>query len=146
MDNEMIMLPRQAWDKDRETHEEGFSGRRAPSRSRLRRTAIYITPKISARLRCAKRLLLRCHFHTSEKRHQFTKTGSGQTYQENLRGKAGRFLQVSALASDYDSSRLCASDCPDRVDNVWWSTKGVTAQAHYDLINNLFVQVSERHR
>lgn len=49
--------------------------------------------------------------------------------------------EVAALASDYDPSQLCASVCPDRVDNVWWSTKGVTAQAHYDLINNLFVQV-----
>ncbi len=49
--------------------------------------------------------------------------------------------QVSALSSDYDPSQLCATVCPDRVDNVWWSTKGVTAQAHYDLINNLFVQV-----
>ena len=39
------------------------------------------------------------------------------------------------------NGRLCASVCPDRVDNVWWSTKGVTAQAHYDLINNLFLQV-----
>lgn len=49
--------------------------------------------------------------------------------------------EVSALAADYDLSQLCASVCPDRVDNVWWSTKGVTAQAHYDLINNLFVQI-----
>ena len=49
--------------------------------------------------------------------------------------------EVAPLAGDYDSSALCASSCPERVDNVWWSTKGVTAQAHYDLINNLFVQV-----
>ena len=49
--------------------------------------------------------------------------------------------EVSALSSDYDPSQLCATVCPDRVDNVWWSTKGVVAQAHYDLINNLFVQV-----
>lgn len=51
--------------------------------------------------------------------------------------------QASVLLSDMTNRQaICPADCRGRVDNVWVSSGGVTAQAHYDLVNNFFVQVS----
>jgi hypothetical protein len=53
-----------------------------------------------------------------------------------------RTTSASVLMRDLSVEQvMCASDCRGRVDNVWVSTAGVTAQAHYDLVNNFFVQV-----
>eukprot|EP01052_Picozoa_sp_SAG31_P009970 SAG31_NODE_534_length_14370_cov_121.217434_10_plen_270_part_00 len=39
-------------------------------------------------------------------------------------------------------AQACATKCPNRVDNLWISSQGVTVQAHYDLVNNFFVQIA----